>query len=312
VYHDDAVDEVRGQLLGLDGILVWVNPIQDGANRSQLDALLREAAANGAWVSSHPDVIATLGTKEVLYRTRGLGWGTDTNLYLDAADFRARFPAALAKDGIRVLKQARGNGGNGVWKVELAEPAGPAAEPEPDGLVRVRHAMEKHEARSEQLRLRDFLDRCVEYFAWSGCLVDQPYQQRLADGLIRCYFVHDEVAGFLHQWPTGLLEPAAVAARQVPPASAADGPDAPAYRALKRSVEQDWIPQMKQLLGLDTFALPAIWDADFLYGPKTADGDDTYVLCEINVSAVWPFPDQATERIAQAAVARVTSPTRGK
>jgi hypothetical protein len=114
VYQDDAVDEVPGQLLGLDGILVWVNPIQDGANRSQLDALLREAVASGAWVSAHPDVILALGTKEVLYRTRDLGWGTDTDLYPDAADFRARFPAALAKGGIRVLKQARGNGGNGV------------------------------------------------------------------------------------------------------------------------------------------------------------------------------------------------------
>jgi len=32
--------------------------------------------------------------------------------------------------------------------------------------------------------------------------------------------------------------------------------------------------------------LPIIWDADFLYGPKTPSGDDSYVLCEINVSAV--------------------------
>jgi len=57
-----------------------------------LDVLLREVAANGAWVSAHPDVILTLGTKEVLHRTRDLGWGTDTDLYRDTADFRARFP----------------------------------------------------------------------------------------------------------------------------------------------------------------------------------------------------------------------------
>jgi hypothetical protein len=100
---------VRGQLLGLDGVLVWVNPIQDGANRSHLDALLREAAAKGVWVSAHPEVILTLGTKEVLYRTRDIGWGTGTDLYRDAADFRARFPRALARDKVRVLKQARGN-----------------------------------------------------------------------------------------------------------------------------------------------------------------------------------------------------------
>jgi hypothetical protein len=64
---------------------------------------------------------------------------------------------------------------------------------------------------------------------------------------------------------------------------------------------------MKQALGLDKVSRPAIWDADFLYGPKTPAGEDTYVLCEINVSAVWPFPDQAVEKLARAAAARVTA-----
>jgi hypothetical protein len=305
IYSDDAVDSVRGHLLGLDGVLVWVNPIQDGANRSRLDALLREVAAAGVWVSAHPDVILALGTKEVLFRTREVGWGTDTDLYPDAADFRARFPGRLAKDTVRVLKQARGNGGNGVWKVELAQPAASAGGPGPRALVTVRHAMEKENAVSERLPLGDFLSRCEEYFAWSGCLVDQPFQERLADGLVRCYFVHDEVAGFCHQWPNGLLEPASDAGRQPAPPSVFEGPDTPAYQLLRRSAEQDWIPQMKKVLGLSTVALPAIWDADFLYGPKTLAGEDTYVLCETNVSAVWPFPEQAVERVAQAAVARV-------
>jgi hypothetical protein len=302
VYSDDALDSVRVQLLGLDGVLVWVNPIQDGANRSQLDALLREVADSGTWVSAHPEVIRTLGTKEVLYRTRGLGWGTDTELYRDAADFRARFPRVLARDTVRVLKQARGNGGNGVWKVELvAATAGPGG-PGPETPVRVRHAIEDQNVPSEQLRLADFLDRCEEYFAWSGSLVDQPFQHRLADGLIRCYFVHDEVVGFLHQWPEGLLDPASQA-RHSGPASVAEMPDTPAYSQLRQSVEQEWIPGLKELLGLGTFALPAIWDADFLYGPKTPSGEDTYVLCEINVSAVWPFPDHAVDKLARAAVA---------
>jgi hypothetical protein len=307
VYREDAADAVRGQLLGLDGVLVWVNPIQDGADRSQLDALLREAAAMGVWVSADPGVILTLGTKEVLYRTRDVGWGADANLYRDAADFRGRFPRALARDGVRVLKQARGNGGNGVWRVELAVPGPGAGEPGRGALVTVRHAREQEKAPSEEPRLGDFLDRCEKYFAWSGSLVDQPFQARLADGLIRCYFVHDEVVGFRHQWPRGLLESATEAARQPAPPSFCEDPDTPAYRLLRQSAEQHWIPRMKQALGLDTFTLPAIWDADFLYGPKTSAGQDTYVLCEINVSAVWPFPDQAVEKLAQAAAARATA-----
>jgi hypothetical protein len=306
LYQDDAPGSVRDQLLGLDGVLVWVNPIQGGANRSRLDALLREAAARGVWVSAHPDVILALGTKEVLYRTRGLGWGTDTGLYRDAADFRARFPRVLARDTVRVLKQARGNGGNGVWKVELAEPAPRGSDPGPGALVRVRHALEQGKAPSEQIRLGDFLDRCEGYFGWSGSLVDQPYQQRLADGLVRCYFVQDQVAGFRHQWPRGLLEPTTEAARQPAPASFCEDPGSPAYRLLRESAEQ-WVPQMQQVLGLDTAALPVIWDADFLYGPKTAAGADTYVLCEVTVSATWPFPEQAVGQLARAAVACVTS-----
>jgi hypothetical protein len=307
IYRDDALDSVRGQLLGLDGVMVWVNPIQDGVNRAHLDALLREVAAKGAWVSASPEVILTLGTKEVLYRTRDVGWGTGTDLYPDGADFRARFPRALARDTVRVLKQARGNGGNGVWKVELTEAAPGPGGPGPGALVRVRHAKEQEKAQTEELRLGDFLDRCEEYFAWSGSLVDQPFQERLADGLIRCYFVHDEVVGFRHQWPRGLLEPATEAARQPAPPSFCEDRDTPAYRLLRQSAEQQWIPRMKQALGLDKFTLPAIWDADFLYGPKTPAGEDTYVLCEINVSAVWPFPDQAVERLARAAAARVAS-----
>jgi hypothetical protein len=62
---------------------------------------------------------------------------------------------------------------------------------------------------------------------------------------------------------------------------------------------------MKELLDLHTHALPVLWDADFLLGPKDATGADTYVLCEINVSAVWPFPTQASRNIAEAALARV-------
>ena len=52
-------------------------------------------------------------------------------------------------------------------------------------------------------------------------------------------------------------------------------------------------------------ALPIIWDADFLYGPRKAAGEDTYVLCEINVSSVFPIPEQAPAAIAQLAKERL-------
>jgi len=63
---------------------------------------------------------------------------------------------------------------------------------------------------------------------------------------------------------------------------------------------------MMQLFGLTRDVLPIIWDADFLYGPRTSDGADTYVLCEINVSSVMPIPDQAPAAIARLAKERLT------
>jgi hypothetical protein len=117
VYEDDVLDAVRAQLATLDGVLVWVNPIHEGRNRATLDALLREVAAGGVWVSAHPDVILKMGTKEVLHRSRTMSWGCDTALYRTADAMQAELPARLAA-GPRVIKRNRGNGGQGVWKIE--------------------------------------------------------------------------------------------------------------------------------------------------------------------------------------------------
>src|ERR1700676_2290404 len=101
VYADEMADEVRQQLLGCDGVLVWVDPISEGKNRRMLDALLRDVASKGVWVSAHPDVILKMGVKEVLYRTKHLGWGTDTHLYRGVEAFRKEFPPRLARAGPR-------------------------------------------------------------------------------------------------------------------------------------------------------------------------------------------------------------------
>ena len=46
-------------------------------------------------------------------------------------------------------------------------------------------------------------------------------------------------------------------------------------------------------------SLPLIWDADFMLGPPGADGTDSYVLGEINVSSVFPIPAEASAEIAR-------------
>src|SRR3954451_10967028 len=95
VYAEEMTDEVRAQLLRGEGVLVWVDPLSGGRNRVALDALLRDVATQGVWVSAHPDVTLKMGVKEVLHRTKQLGWGTDTHLYRTARSFRDEFPPRL-------------------------------------------------------------------------------------------------------------------------------------------------------------------------------------------------------------------------
>jgi hypothetical protein len=116
VYDEAFAGEVREQLLSADGVLVWVDPIRQGKTRAALDALLRDVASRGPWVSAHPDVILKMGVKEVLYRTKHLGWGSDTHLYRTAAAFGAEFPRRLQSSGPRVIKQNRGNDGLGFGR----------------------------------------------------------------------------------------------------------------------------------------------------------------------------------------------------
>ena len=299
IFAEEILPQVRNRLMNMSAVLVWVNPQEGDRDRTVLDGILREVAAQGVVVSAHPDTILRMGTKAILYETRTLGWGCDTRLYEDVAGFRARFPACLAEGGPRVLKQYRGNGGNGVWKVQRAEEGSSSASLRPDTPLRVRHAIRG--SAEEILPLQDFLDRCEGYFQGEGRIIDQPYQPRLTDGMIRCYLVCDRVAGFGEQL-VNLLHPAHEGAdaseTPLPGPRLYYPPTRPDFQSLRRRLEQEWVPEMLRVLGLGREDLPAIWDADFLYGPKTAHGDDTYVLCEINVSSVYPFPDDALKPLA--------------
>jgi hypothetical protein len=172
----------------------------------------------------------------------------------------------------------------------------------------------------EELALADFMARCEVYFTPDarpdahpdarpdGCIVDQPFQPRLPDGMIRCYMGADKVVGFGHQFIRALIPPPP----EGPESEAAQpGPRimhpaaAEPFQALRTRMETEWTPQMMAVLAIDAASLPIIWDADFLYGPRTASGEDTYVLCEINVSSAFAIPDQAPAEIARLVATRL-------
>jgi hypothetical protein len=72
-------------------------------------------------------------------------------------------------------------------------------------------------------------------------------------------------------------------------------------------MEDEWTPQLASLLDIRRRDLPMIWDADFMFGPPATDGTDSYVLGEINVSSVFPIPDEAPAEIARRVADRLRS-----
>jgi hypothetical protein len=183
----------------------------------------------------------------------------------------------------------------GVWKVETL--AGSRTR----RMVRVLDATEDA---AEELGLDEFLERCAEYFE-DGCVIDQPYQARLSEGVMRCYMAGGRCAGFGYHKVKALVEdPAARAeAGSRRYTSNAD----PRFQRLRRLMEDEWTPQLISLLDIAPRDLPMIWDADFMLGPPGTNGSDTYVLGEINVSSVSPIPDEAPVEIARRVAERLRS-----
>jgi hypothetical protein len=219
-----------------------------------------------------------------------------------------------------VLKQNRGNGGNGVWRVQLPTRAAASGDdnggtvPDLDTVIRARHA--KRGAVEEKMTIGEFCGRCEEYFrAVGGRMIDQEYQERLPEGMIRCYLVHDRVAGFGHQEVNALFPaPSGAAPEEAPQPGPRHyhPPSKPEFHDLKMKLEGEWVPAARQLLGIERESLPVLWDCDFLLGPKGERGEDTYVLCEVNVSSVAPYPESATPYIVEATLTRIRAARRSR
>lgn len=278
-YSDDTCSECETTLSAFDLVMVWVNPIHEDHDRSVLDAMLRRIARKGVKTFTHPDTILKMGTKDILFQTQIMDWGSDVQRYISFKDFDTLFLDSL-KTGIRVLKQYRGNGGDGVWKVELIQEFPPR--------VDVLHA--KRGSVNQQMPLTNFKELMKDYFVQNGHLIDQPYQERLADGMIRCYMSLNRVIGFGHQYVTALQTPQNNEPL-IPPPRYYHSNDKKDFQELRRLLEENWISEMQSLLDIPTENLPLLWDADFLLGPKDSEDKDTYVLCETNVSSVYPYPE---------------------
>ena len=288
VYHDDFAAEVMAQLRGMQAVLVWCNPIVDGRRRDRLDTLLREVAQTGVLVSAHPEIIQRLGTKDVLFETRDLPFGSDVHRIDSLAQLEAELPQRLLQ-GARVLKQHRGHSGIGVWRVEAAR----------DGALTVQHALRG--STPQRIDLATLKATLAPYFepASGGHMIDQAWQPRLPEGMVRAYMVEDRVTGFGVQ-AVNALHPDA----PLPGPRLYQGPDLPAFQALKLALESSWITLMCERVGLARDMLPLLWDCDFMLGEVTAGAAQRFVLCEINVSSVSPFPPSSIAPLVESVLRR--------
>ncbi len=277
-YHDSFASKFETELLKYNAILVWVNPIEQGEDRKVLDALLKKLSETGCFVSAHPDTILRMGTKDVLYKTKDAAFGGDIELYQSFDDFKENFIKGLKRP--RILKQYRGNGGDGVFKVELGT-----------NQFSVTHAKGGD---TETFSSADELYKKFEpLFSSGGLLIDQPWNPNIINGMVRCYLCGTRVAGF------GYQEVNALYPSKKPGQRFYFSEDCGLFQDLRTIMEGTWINELQKFTGVKADMLPVIWDADFFINKVNTEASQKYSLCEINVSSVSPFPESAIPYIVK-------------
>jgi hypothetical protein len=293
LYNDEEADKLTADLMKYNAVLVWVNPIEQGHDRKRLDVLLIETAGKGCFVSAHPEVILKMGTKDVLYKTKDMNWGGDIKMYRNYNDFIEHFPKSLQHWKTRILKQYRGNGGNGVFKI--------TAWPN-DNEVTVIHATEVTKQRV--LSTNDFNNEFKSFFQNNGLLIDQEWNNNIVNGMVRCYLAGTKVAGFGYQEINALYE--LNNKTYLPGKRYYYTENCGLFADLKEIMENKWVPELQTQLSIARDKMPVIWDADFFINkPNSGNAAEKYTLCEINVSCVSPFPPSSIKFIVDEVKARI-------
>ena len=297
LYHDTIAGKLAKELTKYKAILVWVNPIEQQGDRKILDALLIKLSTQGCFVSAHPDTILKMGTKEVLYRIRKTEFGGDTKLYHSFDDFKERF--LKEHPGIRILKQYRGNGGDGVFKINTTELK--------NNRLTITHAKNGNE--EELVSIDDFFNMFESYFSTNSMLIDQEWNPNIVNGMVRCYLSGSKVTGFGYQEINALYPiTEKYPVFKKPSQRFYFSEDCALFSDLRNMMEKNWVQELQELTGVSNEMLPVIWDADFFINEiNTQSTNEKYSLCEINVSCVSPFPESSIPYITEEVKKRIST-----
>jgi hypothetical protein len=292
LYHDSVYDRLEDELKKYAAILVWVNPIEQGNSRKKLDQLLM-GLAKDRFVSAHPDTILKIGTKEILYKVKDTEFGGSVKLYGSFEKFLTLFlnePSA-----VRILKQYRGNGGNGVFKIDLSS--------KKENRISITHATKGDE--EIQMSTDEFFRTFKKYFDEGSMLIEQPWNPNIINGMVRCYLSGTKVSGFGYQ-EINALYPIINGVYKKPSQRFYYTENCAIFSDLKNIMENKWAPQLQVIAGVKEEMLPVIWDADFFINKINTDKtSEKYSLCEINASCVSPFPESSIPHIVNEVSKRI-------
>ena len=285
IYYDNTkADEIFEKVsTSSGGYISRVNPGNiPGGEKGYFELLTRLSDAGLVGMSS-PEKMMDYGAKDALVKLNDTSLvPSDTAAYYDVESFHETVPKSLSY-GERVLKQNRGSTGSGIWRVriedkELADSVEPGTALPLDTMLVCTEAVDNH---TEHKKLGEFMDFCDQYIVGdNGMLVDMRFMPRIVEGEIRILLVGDKPVFVVHKKP------------------AAGGENFSAtlfsgarYTYDKPEEWQDLIdefaavrPVIADKLGGDG-NVPLIWTADFMLDDGE-NGEDTYVLGEINCSCV--------------------------
>ena len=287
-----------------DAYISRVNPGNiPGGEKGYFDLLTKLSDAGLVGMSTPYEMMA-YGAKDALVKLNDTDLvPADTAAYYDVESFHKTFPASLSY-GERVLKQNRGSTGSGIWRVrladeKLAESVEPGTALPLDTKITCTEAVDNH---TEERELGEFMDFCDQYIVGdNGMLVDMRFMPRIVEGEIRILLVGPDPVFVVHKKP----------------AEGGDAFSATLFSGAKYTYQkpEEWQelvdmfaevrPVIAEKLGGDN--IPLIWTADFMLADGE-NGEDTYVLGEINCSCVG-FTSELDmgiqEKVAAEAIKRV-------
>ena len=279
-YSDEDKDDILTRVVNAaDAYVSRVNPGNIPGGEETYFEMLRKLNDADVIGMPHPDAMVGYGAKDALVKLTDLGLvPKDTYAYYTTEAFKTNFPTSLSL-GERVLKQNRGSTGEGIWRVVVTdERPFEAGQPLPvDTEIKCTEAVDNH---VEMRQLGEFMEFCTQYIVGEyGMLVDMPFMPRIKEGEVRILLVGGTPIFVVHKKP----------------AEAEDAFSATLFSGAKYTYDDpaEWqelvdmflneLPDIMDRLG--GYDVPLIWTADFMLDWDD-EGNDTYVLGEINCSCV--------------------------